>query len=455
MLDRTPYNPAQCRFGVVHVGVGSFHRAHQAVYFHNLLHHSDQQQWGIAGVNLLPGDTKIINALRANNHRYMLETLSQHGKSTLQEIHSHLAFHDWQESRREILTLFANPDVKIVTITISESGYYGDDSGALQTRHPDISGMSPATIYEFLRLCLQHRKQKNNTPITIICCDNMQRNGHNLRRWFMQYLELVNAADLQKWVERYVTFPNTMVDRITPTPPALLDETIAQRIGRESRCAIMSEDFTQWVIEDNFATDPPALSRVGVNFVDDIMPFEQAKIRILNGGHSMLAYLGALRGHDTVDHALRDKSLAAMFEIFLYQEVLQGLRNDSPVDHKNYCAIIRARFANPHIADTLQRICLDGMTKLQQFILPTIEDCLARAILPEIAITTLAAWYLYLQQGPSDYWDPKWHELLHKPNTAQEFANCKDLWGDIPERHPEFVKHLVRRIDELHHHYHC
>ena len=239
-------------------------------------------------------------------------------------------------------------------------------------------------------------------------------NGKMLKRNFLAYLELFNRDDLADWVRANASFPCSMVDRITPRSTLLLDREINDRFGHQSIGPVMAEDFTQWVLEDNFASPMPDLSQVGVTVTADVDPYEEAKIRILNGGHTCVAYLAALAGKHTFNQAMTDAALAAHFNAYQTQEVLPTLTIALPFDKSSYLDCVSQRFANAAIGDTVERICADGFTKFPLFIRPTLEGCLAQGIVPSHGLKSIASWYVFSRNHMYDIMTL--HQRYTKPN---------------------------------------
>ncbi len=309
-LVKASFKPADCKVGVIHIGVGNFHRAHQAVYFNNILKNASSHNWGIAGINLRKENSKLIMNLKKSNNQYILKTISASGEAKHEEIKSIIELYDWESDERKIQHLFSSSNVQLVTITVTESGYYFDKDKQLKITTKDIqndlNGGMPITVFGALAKGLRVRMESNGLPITIACCDNIQENGAMLKQCFNQYLNESGDEALLNWVSKNVSFPSSMVDRITPKVNAQELLKIQESFNRSDDCSVVSEDFIQWVIEDKFSGKKPPLSSVGVEIVNDIEPYENTKIRILNGGHTALAYLGVLRGHETYDLALSD-----------------------------------------------------------------------------------------------------------------------------------------------------
>ena len=277
-----------------------------------------------------------------------------------------------------------------------------------------------------------------------------------LRRNLGQYLDAAGETELAAWISDRVSFPCSMVDRITPRPDARHAGEVAERFGIREDFTIHCERFRQWVIDDRFSGVRPPLDSAGAELVEDVHPYEEAKIRILNGAHLALAYLAALRGFETYDAALRDPALDAFFDALTTAEILPSLDGASPVDLPAYRDSVKRRFLNRSIADRIARIAMDGVSKFPVFLLPTIRGCLARGVVPRSAITSVASWYVFLRRLEAgrlrfDYVDPKLPMIrpLLGRGREEEFARLTGLWGDTARRYPQFVRELCARISEL------
>jgi D-arabinitol 4-dehydrogenase len=272
----------------------------------------------------------------------------------------------------------------------------------------------------------------------------------------LAYLVALGQADLADWVRRNVTFPCSMIDRITPRSTDALSVEAAEAFPDHAVAPIHAEDFMQWVLQDKFAADMPDLTRVGVQVVDDVTPYEEAKIRILNGGHTGLAYLGALAGHETFDQAMRDPALRTHFDEWEMTEVLPGLGGRQPFDTSAYLAEIARRFENPGIADQLARICMDGYSKMPIFIRPTLAACLEQGKTPEAGFACVASWVVYARRWRDGathipYNEPFWDvvEPLIAEGREQELAADPKLWEDLPQRFGSFAPGIVAAIQDM------
>lgn len=456
-IAASQYAQSHCEIGVVHLGYGAFHRAHQAVYLDAYMEQSGDLDWGIAAVNLRASEAPAFAAHSAEHGGYILKSVAPSGEVALSRVRSHVAFADWSETPQKAEVLLSLPSVKMVTITVTESGYYTDPVGALDLSDPcisaEVSGGAGSSVYAYLAAALEQRMNAINQPLTICCCDNIRSNGKMLQRNFESYLQALGKLDLLAWLARNVAFPCSMVDRITPRAADTLAQELQHVLGAPVTHPVMAEAFVQWVLEDNFASDMPDLARVGVTVTKEVDPFEETKIRVLNGGHTCLAYLAALHGIKTFDQAMSTPELFDHFWSYETKEVLPALTLDLPFSKPKYLDSITARFKNPAIADSIARICADGYAKFSIFIRPTLSECLEQGIMPHHGITSIASWYVFCRHVQAgrisfDYSEPNWAALTALLGT-DDFVTSQQLWGDIPATHPEFTDALRAAITQM------
>ncbi|WP_085908451.1 mannitol dehydrogenase family protein [Kiloniella majae] len=460
-LYETTYNPKFCDVGIVHLGFGAFHRSHQAQYIDDYMQATDDLRWGIAAINIRSEDSESFAKYSFDGSGYILKSISPAGDVKFRRVRSHIKFCDWARSVEEAEQLLTQPSVTMITITVTESGYYLNDEGHLNRTDTVIAGeienqSRGSSVYNYLMHALERRRYADVGGLSILCCDNIRQNGKVLERNFLSYLHFMDRLDLARWVQKNVTFPCSMVDRITPrSTESLLSETISL-FGEQSHMPVMAEEFTQWALEDHFANRVPDLARVGVQLEPDIDHFEETKIRILNGGHTCIAYFAALKGLKTFDQAMADPEIFAHFDNYEHHEVLPALKINTPFDKNEYLQDIIARFKNASISDTIERICADGFLKFPIFIHPTLHGAFAANRLPRFGIGSIASWYIFCRLNAegklgTHYNEPNWHKLepLIKPGAIDDFVTSRLLWGDIPKDHPEFKVTLKNKIHEM------
>ena len=376
---------------IVHLGLGAFHRAHQAVYQQALLD-AGERRWELWSGNLRADPTGAEAALIAQNGAYTLETLSAAGVHRSQRISSIARVVAHAPGLGALVQAAADPATRIISCTVTEAGYA---VGA-----PDRNA---ETLYAFLARALRERMRLHAGPVTLLCCDNLRHNGQVLRHGLLQFSAALNDAPLQAWIEANCTFPCTMVDRITPRPKC------------NDEAALMAEDWLQWVIEDDFIAGRPAWESVGVQMVAsaaDVTAFEEAKIRILNASHSAMAWAGALRGHRFIHDCARDAVIRKIVWDYVSDDVIPLL--SGPVDLPAYRDAVLARFGNAALADTVERVSTDSAAKLREFILPTLRERLQRG--ESIASTARLPALFYLQH----------HDL-----TLENFCANAALFGEL------------------------
>ena len=456
----TNYDRAACKIGVVHLGFGAFHRAHQAVYLDDYMHASGDLNWGVAAVNLRGAEAAQFKTAYEDIERhdgYYLKSVSHDGQVELRRVRSHVGFADWSLAKQDTEELLSKPSVHLVTITVTESGYYTDPNGDLNKADPiiaaEIDGGAAQSVYGYLRAALQLRMSSTAAPITIACCDNIRQNGKMLHRNLLAYLEACGDTALAEWVDTNAAFPCSMVDRITPRSPVELGDELSALVGLDVTSPILAEDFVQWVLQDAAAAAMPDLSMAGVTVTADVDPYEETKIRVLNGGHTGVTYLAALEGIDTFDAAMRVPHLLEHFTRFETDEVLPAITLDLPFSKEGYLASIAQRFGNRAIGDTVARICADGMAKFPIFVRPTLEGCLQQGITPTYAIRSIASWHQFarhVEEGKIAfaYVEPSWDDLRAMLGT-DAFITSRQLWGDLPDTYPVFAETLRNEIAEM------
>lgn len=392
---RPNYDRANIRIGIVHFGPGAFHRAHQAVYLDELL--ADQPDWAICGVSLNSRDVR--DALRPQDGLYTLALLGE--RPQLRVIGSIPELLCARDEAAAVLARLADPAVRLVTLTVTEKGYClaGDD---LDFANPDIvhdlaAPEAPHSAIGYLVAGLRARHRLGLKPYTVLSCDNLPDNGGKLRRATLQFAHRIDPASAA-WIEAEVAFPRSMVDSITPASDDGLRERVSAQLGLADAWPVQREAYTQWVVEDHFCNGRPALERAGVTLSDDIAGYDRAKLRLLNGPHSTLAYLGSLLGLETVADAMRHRQLAAFVETLMRQDIVPSLPALRGFDPQAYVGAILERFRNPAIRHLLSQIAWDGSQKLPVRLLGTIADALAAGRRIDRLCLPIAAWMQFVQR---------------------------------------------------------
>jgi D-arabinitol 4-dehydrogenase len=461
-LYKTTYDRAACDVGLVHIGLGAFHRAHQSVYFDDYMQATGDLRWGIAAVNLRSVDSEAFAQTAKARDGYVLKSIAADGTLEYRAVRSHVAFVDAAQNLDAAVGLFAKASVKAASMTVTESGYAFKEDWSLDLTAPavaaELAGGPVTTIYGFLAAGLEARARELNQPMTVLCCDNIRSNGTVLRDALLAYLDAKGKGDLADWTRQNVTFPCSMVDRITPRSTPELATEVTRLFPDDNVSPVHAEDFIQWVLQDDFAAEMPDLARAGVQVVDNVHPYEEAKIRILNGGHTGLCYFGALAGHMTFDAAMRDPELRAHFDRWETQEVLKGLGTSIPFDTTDYLNQIANRFENRGISDQLERICMDGYTKMAIYIRPTLRACLQMGVTPAASYDCAASWVVYARRSQAGlmavpYHEPFWNRLepILAPGRERDLASDSQMWGDLPRTFDSFVPDMMRAIEKMEH----
>ena len=394
------YDRNAVAIGVVHFGPGAFHRVHQACYIDDVLH--TDPRWGICEVSL--HSTGVRDALQPQGGLYTIAILDE--QSSFRVIGSVKEVLVAPESPSAVLDRMVAPTTYIVSATITEKGYCLNKEGGLDFSHPDIAHdlkhpEAPKTFVGFLARALRMRHDRGLEPFNVISCDNLADNGHRLRR---AVLEFVRSSDpnLAEWVEKEVPFPCTMVDSITPATDDALRARVKDVLGVEDFWPVQREFFCQWVIENKLRGSQPDWAAVGVTVTDDVAGFERAKLRLLNGAHSTLAYTGTLAGYETVSAAMSDDALATFVRRMMIENIRSGLAAPQGLDLNQYIEAVLRRFRNPTIRHLLTQIAWDGSQKLPFRILPTITENLAAGRSISRLCVPLAAWFHFIRRMVRD-----------------------------------------------------
>ncbi|GFE89326.1 mannitol dehydrogenase family protein [Steroidobacter agaridevorans] len=416
------YDRKAVSIGVVHFGPGAFHRVHQACYLDDVLH--TDPRWGICEVSL--HSTGVRDALVPQDGLYTIAILD--AESSFRVIGSVKEVLVAPESPSAVLDRMVAPTTYIVSATITEKGYCLNKEGGLDFSHPDIAydlkhPETPKTFVGFLARALRLRHDKGHEPFNVISCDNLADNGHRLRR---AVLEFVRSSDptLAAWIEKEVTFPCTMVDSITPATDDALRTRVKDALGVEDLWPVQREFFCQWVIENKLRGPQPDWASVGVTVTDDVAGFERAKLRLLNGAHSTLAYTGSLAGYETVSAAMGDTALATFVRRMMLENIRSGLAAPQGLDLDQYIEAVLRRFRNPTIRHLLAQIAWDGSQKLPFRILPTITENLAAGRSIARLCVPLAAWFHFIRRMTRD------ERQIMDPLAAQLSELAKRCTGD-------------------------
>jgi mannitol 2-dehydrogenase len=457
------YDRRRLTSGIVHIGVGGFHRAHQALYLDNYAHQSSDSQWGICGVGLLEFDKRIRDALHAQDCLYTLVERSPTADKA-RVIGSIIKYLFAPDNLQAVIAAMTDPKCRIVTLTITEGGYYYiEGSGEFDANHPTIQHdlqhpETPIGTFGFLTAALDQRCRLGLGPFTILSCDNLQGNGEIARKMLTAFAEL-RDPELARWIDKNVAFPNSMVDRITPaTTPADI-QMVTERFGINDAFPVVAEPFLQWVIEDRFSASRPNWESVGVQMTSDVHPYEMMKIRLLNASHLLIGYLGTLAGYTYVHEAMADPLIRQAIDR-LMEEVTPTLQPVPGIDLMDYKKTLVERFSNPKIRDQLPRLCLNSAAKMPKFILGSLRDALRQGGSIDYLSLTIAAWFRYLKgqddQGNSISIEDPMADILTQKSQAggtdpNPLLSLTEIFGDLSQssRFVDAVAEDLRSLYEV------
>jgi len=462
-VQRPGYDRHAVSQGIVHIGVGGFHRSHQAVYTEQLLNQGQSKEWGICGVGLRPEDSAMRDALRSQDYLYTLYELADKGNPGSQVIGAIGDFMLAAEGREALLAKLTDSATRIVSLTITEGGYCTDDStGEFLADRPEIqqdlaNPRQPVSVFGFLTEALARRRAQGIAPFTVMSCDNLPHNGRVARNALLSFAEL-RDPELRGWIAERVSFPNGMVDRITPMTSPEHREQLRQDTGIEDAWPVVAETFSQWVLEDKFCNGRPAWERVGVQFTDDVTPYEEMKIGLLNGSHQALCYLGLLLGYRYAHETMQDPQLQAYVRAYMDRDVTPTLAPVPGIDLEAYKDTLIARFSNTAISDQLSRIAYDGSSRLPKFVLPFLQRQLEAGAPVQRSALILAAWCHY-QQGVNELGeryevlDPRAEAVQAAarpgPDQVSRFLALEEVFGRRLPQSAAFVAAFSEQLERL------
>lgn len=459
-VARPTYDRSSLTAGIVHFGVGNFHRSHQGVYLDELFNSGIGHDWAIVGAGVFDGE-KVGRAKLAEQD-WLTTVVEQDSGHMSARVTSVMIDFLMPGDATAIIERLADPAIRIVSLTITEGGYFIDPaSGVFNPAHPDIVAdaeniATPKTVFGIILAGLMRRREDGIVPFTVMSCDNIPGNGHVTSDAMVGLARLVDET-LADWVSENVAFPNSMVDRITPATTDRERSILSSDFGVDDNWPVFCEPFKQWVMEDHFTDGRPALEKVGVQFVHDVAPFELMKIRILNGGHATIAYPAGLMDIHFVHEAMDNPLVCAFLAKLAREEIIPTVPPVPGVVLEEYCQLIERRFSNPKIGDTVRRLCLDGSNRQPKFIIPTIADRLkAGAGITGLALES-ALWARYCF-GTTDSGaviepnDPNWNRLHATAKAArgapETWLAMEDIYGEVGKS-PIFGKTFGHSLDTL------
>jgi mannitol 2-dehydrogenase len=455
------YNRDDVKVGIAHFGVGGFHRAHQAMYVDRLMADGHAAQWGICGIGVLPSDRRMRDALDEQDGLYTLILANPDGSQDPRAIGSIVNFRYAPDDPEAVIELLADPEVQIISLTITEGGYnIRDEDGEFDADNPAIQrdlrdDQPPATVFGLVAAGLARRRDRGVPSPTIVSCDNIEKNGEVARRAFTAYAELADPA-LAHWIRDNTRFPSSMVDRITPATTPEVIEQLESQFGVRDAWPVVAEPFAAWVLEDDFADGRPALDAAGVQLVDDVSPYEAMKLRLLNAGHQSLCYFAYLSGYRLVHEAAQDPVIAEFLTQYWDSEAMPTLQ---PVPGlTEFKDSLLERFGNAYVRDTVARLCGESSDRIPKWLLPVVRDNLRSGGPVRLAAATVASWARYAE-GTDEQGDPievvdRLAESLTPIARSQRdnptaFLENHSVFGDLVDDR-RFVDAYLWALESLH-----
>jgi len=447
---------------IMHVGVGGFHRAHQALYTDDLFSQGGDPSWGYCGVGLLKHDARMRDVMFSQDCLYTLVERSLEGDKA-RIIGSIVNFLLGPDDPQKVIEQMASPQTRIVSLTITEGGYYIDQStGDLDEKHPDIQydlahPHEPRCSFGYLLEALDRRRTRGLPPFTLMSCDNIQSNGEVAKKMLTAFAELRDPI-FRNWLAENCIFPNSMVDRITPATTDEHHALVKEKFKIDDGWPVMTESFKQWVIEDHFVHGRPAWELVGAQMTTDVLPYEKMKLRLLNASHQALCYIGMLLGYQLVHETMGNRDIRKLVEKMMDDEVTPLLAEVPGVDLTDYKKTLIERFANPAIRDQLSRIGIYGSSGIPKFVLPSIEEQLKRGGPIKLLSFTVASWFRYLngldESGKEmPMLDPMAPTLRERAKAAGKDAGqllgMRDVFSEELANSRAFVKQVTETLQSF------
>ncbi|MEF2070518.1 mannitol dehydrogenase family protein [Consotaella aegiceratis] len=462
-VAKPSYDRSAVKVGIVHFGVGGFHRAHQAMYLDQLMNQGKAMDWGICGVGVMPADQKMRDALKGQDGLYTLVIKHPDGRYEASVIGSIVDYRYAPDDPEGVIELMAAPTTRIVSLTVTEGGYnFHHVTGEFLFDTPDVAqdlqdGAVPRTTFGLVAEALRRRRERGIAPFTVMSCDNIQGNGDVARKMFTAFAGAKNA-EFGDWMLKSVAFPNAMVDRITPvTSPDDLRQ-VAERFGIDDAWPVVCEPFTQWVVEDHFPEGRPPFEDAGVQMVENVVPYELMKLRLLNASHQALTYFGYLAGYRYAHEVCADPLFVQFLLNYMEKEATPTLDPVPGIDLDKYRHTLIERFANPEVRDTLARLCAESSDRIPKWLVPVIRINLASGGEISRSAAVVASWARYAEgtdeQGqPIEVVDRLKDELMAVAAKNREsitaFIENREVFGDLADQ-PRFVELYTKALQMLH-----
>ena len=461
-LSVPSYDRSNLTVGIVHFGVGGFHRAHQAMYVDRLMNAGGADDWGICGVGVLPTDAAMKTVMDNQDCLYTLVVKNPDGTREGRVVGSIIEYLLAPEDPEAVIEKMAAPGTRIVSLTITEGGYnFHHVTGEFDADNPAVAadlvpGAVPSTVFGLVTEALVRRRDRGLPPFTVMSCDNIQGNGDVAAKMFTAFARL-RDPDLGGWVQENVAFPNSMVDRITPVTTDGDRAMVAEDFGVEDAWPVVCEDFEQWVLEDEFPLGRPAFDEVGVQVVDEVEPYELMKLRLLNASHQGLCYFGYLAGYRYAHEVCQDPLFARFLLDYMDKEATPTLKPLPGVDLPGYKHKLIERFSNEYVRDTLARLCAESSDRIPKWLLPVIRENLAAGGEIHRSAAIVASWARYAE-GTDEQGEPitvvdRLRETLmaaaHNREDPLAFVSNRELFGDLASN-DRFVRAYTGALDTLH-----
>jgi mannitol 2-dehydrogenase len=444
-IAKPSYNRDEIGIGIVHFGVGGFHRAHQAMYVDRLLEAGLAKDWGICGVGVMPSDRRMANVMSAQDGLYTLLLENPDGSRDARVIGSIVDYRYAPDDPEPVIELLAAPTTRIVSLTITEGGYSIDDLD---------DGVS---VFGLVAEALARRRDRGIASPTIVSCDNIEGNGDVARQAFTAYADRAHPG-LGDWMSIHTRFPNSMVDRITPVTTADVIAVLESEFGVDDQWPVAAEPFTSWVLEDDFSDGRPPFEEAEVLLVDDVTPYELMKLRLLNASHQSLCYFAYLAGYRLVHDAAGDPLFAEFLCEYMDSEATPTLKPVPGIDLPDYKRTLIERFANPGVKDTIVRLCFGSSDRIPKWLLPVVRENLTTGAPLRLSAATVASWARYAEgvdeQGePIEVQDQLADTLVPLARSQREnptaFIENTAVFGDLAS-HQRFVDTYLWALDSLH-----
>jgi mannitol 2-dehydrogenase len=445
-VDKPSYHRDEISIGIVHFGVGGFHRAHQAMYVDRLLEMGLAEDWGICGVGVMTADRKMADVMAAQDGLYTLLLEKPDGTRDARVIGSIVDYRYAPDDPESVIELLAAPSTRIISLTITEGGYNIDNL--------DVDGVH---VFGLVAQALARRRDRGIASPTIVSCDNIEGNGDVARHAFTTYADRVHPG-LGDWMGTHTRFPNSMVDRITPVTTPDVVAVVENEFGLADQWPVVAEPFTSWVLEDDFSDGRPPLEKVDVLMVDDVTPYELMKLRLLNASHQSLCYFAYLAGYRLVHDAAGDPLFAEFLRAYMDTEATPTLKPVAGIDLSDYKSTLIERFANPGVKDTIARLCFGSSDRIPKWLLPVVRENLRTGAPVRLSAATVASWARYAEgvdeQGePIDVQDQLADTLVPLAKSQREnptaFIENTAVFGDLASD-PRFVEAYGWALDSLH-----